>query len=321
MKKKSHLPKYKSSWNIWKEVDNPGPFYFKGSLHYVNKEGNFVHAGGKEKLKDIKPKLMNKTEFKKMFGHLLKRKNPEPDFSIPKYNYIEFLSFKIVFSDKNSNFSINKLESVLTVAYEKLKLKFPKLLKLSNFPKLFISGRHSGGLFYNTKENILMIPLEILREFDKYTIAKSFIHEIGHFIYYKILTEEQRNMWDEYYFRTLKQVNINTYIKILDKYSGKEIKEKYPILYYQLISLYNSKNLPDDLNIFENGKFKEWVTQNNLNDTIVTVSKKPISYYISSIQEDIALEAFAEIFAYYVYYGERYILTDNIKMFNYVISL
>jgi hypothetical protein len=73
-KKKSHLPRYKTYWNTWKEVTTPGPFYYGGGLHYVDKNGNFKHASMKEKLEDVKPKMMTKTEFKKIFGHLLSDK-------------------------------------------------------------------------------------------------------------------------------------------------------------------------------------------------------------------------------------------------------
>jgi hypothetical protein len=73
--KKSNLPRYKSGWGTWKYLTSPGPYYFGGGLHYVNKQGKFIHAKAKEKFEDIKLKVMTKTQFQKMFGHLLKDKD------------------------------------------------------------------------------------------------------------------------------------------------------------------------------------------------------------------------------------------------------
>lgn len=72
MKKATNLPRYKSGLgNQWRYVTSPGVWYFGGSLHYVNKQGRFVHAKPSE-MKIDKSKIMTKSDFNKKFGHLLK---------------------------------------------------------------------------------------------------------------------------------------------------------------------------------------------------------------------------------------------------------
>lgn len=72
--KKSHLPRFAGAWNTWIEVTSPGPFYNGYQIHYVNKKGQHVFARVKDEVKDIKHLVMTKTEFKKMFGHILNNK-------------------------------------------------------------------------------------------------------------------------------------------------------------------------------------------------------------------------------------------------------
>lgn len=74
IKKPSNLPRYKSGWGEWKYFAEPSVIYYGGGLHYIDKNGKFVHAKMSETYKDIKPKIMTKTEFNKKFGHLLKDK-------------------------------------------------------------------------------------------------------------------------------------------------------------------------------------------------------------------------------------------------------
>lgn len=60
----------------------PGPYYFGGTIHYVNKEGKLVHDNKIRTKTDIKNLVMSITEFNKRYGDKIessvkfKKKNP-----------------------------------------------------------------------------------------------------------------------------------------------------------------------------------------------------------------------------------------------------
>lgn len=234
--------------------------------------------------------------------------------STRKNPLINYINFKIYFTDENSDFSINKLESILNIVYEKLKLKnFDSILSLNYFPKLYIENIESKCLYYSPKYNIFKLSKQRIAEYDKYNSARSLMHEIGHFVYYKLLTEKQRLIWNIYFNNTLKKVKIDTILKIIKKFSEEDIRLKYPLLYYNIVALETHKKTPAKVDVFDYEQLQKWKNLGGSWRQTTTFSKKPVSWYIAEAK--IPEEAFAEVFAYYIYYGEKYILTDNVEIF------
>lgn len=236
--------------------------------------------------------------------------------SNPSYNYSNFNYF----IDNISYIERNKFESVLQIVISKIKIKFPKILK--NLPLIIISNRNSDVLIYfeNNKsgaQNTIDIPIREINTLTTYELADSILHELGHFVYTVILNDRKRKYWLQYWLKNIKEIDVNLIIKVLKKYKKEEIKFKYPLIYINLKSLRFSKNFHPSINIFDAEDFKNYITFKKLKT--IPFSKKPITAYSMESYEN-GKEAFAELFALYTYYNNKYVLDDNIRILNYLID-
>jgi len=140
-------------------------------------------------------------------------------------------------------------------------------------------------------------------------VARIMAHEMGHHIYYRYLTRAKKDLWSRFISGNYGELNLLDVANKLGKeriYDNKKIKSSDPILYLQLMGLYDAVSTKMQMkSIFDGDGMKEAIESGALPEK-VNVNSKPISGYASKNAE----EAFCEALASLVVYGPNTVFEE-----------
>lgn len=205
---------------------------------------------------------------------------------------------------------IKKFSIILDQKFPYIKSKIPLII----FRKRVKYERDFLGMWMNnspkTGEYKKIIINSIFDENTKYQeVLETLFHELGHYIWQMYISENAMWEFKKYIYNNTAYISIEALRNIIIKYSYEQIREKFPLIFVIISSLYHKYTpfyITLDLHVFDIENFNMLLQQGRDYESVFI---KPVTEYMPDDEE-----IFCEMFFVYMIYGKKHLNDDNYKI-------